>query len=60
MKLLDRNDPFFRRLWVRWITVLVPLGWGLFELVSGNPGWAILFLAAGAWAAWELFLRTAD
>ncbi len=59
-KLLDRNDPFFRRAWVRWVTVLVPLGWGVVELLLGNSGWALLFLAAGGWAAWELFLRAAD
>jgi hypothetical protein len=57
MPLLDPNDPFFARPWVRWTTVLVPLGWGLMELATGAPGWAMLFLAAGGYAGWVLILR---
>jgi hypothetical protein len=62
MKFLDPNDPFFRRPWVRWATVLLPLGWGLFELLwVGSPLWGMLFLAAGAYAGWMLFFqRDAD
>lgn len=56
MKLLDPNDPFFRHAWVRWATALVPLAWGVVELRLGNPGWALLFLAAGAYALWKLIL----
>lgn len=57
MRLLDPDHPMFRRAWVRWATVLVPGLWALMELASGNPGWAILFGAAAAYAAWELFLN---
>jgi hypothetical protein len=57
MKMLDRDHPFFRKAWVRWATVLVPLAWAGVEIWTGNPGWAILFGAAGIWAAWELLLR---
>lgn len=62
MKFLDPNDPFFRNPLVRWGTVLLPLGWGLFELLwVGSPLWGILFLAAGAYAGWMLFFqRDAD
>jgi len=60
MKFLDRNDPFFRKMWVRVVTVALPLGWGAVELATGNPGWALMFGAAGAWALYELFLRAAD
>jgi hypothetical protein len=56
-RFLDRDHPVFRRTWVRWATVLAPSLWAVFELWTGNPGWAILFGAAGAYAAWELFLR---
>lgn len=51
------QHPWFRPLWRRVLVVAVCLGWGLFELISGAPFWAILFLAMGAVAIWELFLR---
>ena len=57
MKFLDPDDPFFAHAWVRWLTVLLPLAWGLFEAFAGAPIWAILFLAAGAYAGWMLFFR---
>lgn len=58
MKFLDPNDPFFARPWVRWVTVLLPLGWGMFELFwVGSPLWGMLFLAAGAYAGWMLFFN---
>ncbi|MDM7932817.1 hypothetical protein [Tabrizicola sp.] len=58
MKLLDPDDPFFARPWVRWVTVLLPTGWGLAELFwIGSPMWGVLFLAAGAYAAWALLLN---
>jgi hypothetical protein len=62
MKFLDPNHPFFRNPLVRWITVLLPLGWGIFEFAwIGSPFWGILFLAAGAYAGWQLFFqRDAD
>jgi hypothetical protein len=59
-KLLDRNDPFFRRVWVRWLTVILPLLWGAVEFWHSQPFWGVLFIAAGVYAAWELLLRTAD
>lgn len=57
MKFLDRDHPFFAKPLTRWITTIIPMSWGLFELYLGNPGWAFLFLAAGGWAAWELLIR---
>lgn len=58
MKFLDPEDPFFRHAWVRWLTVLLPTGWGLVELIwIGQPFWAVLFLSAGAYAGWMLFVR---
>jgi hypothetical protein len=58
MKFLDPNDPFFRHAWVRWVTVLVPLGWGVVEFAYlGSPFWGILFLAAGAYAGYQLFFK---
>lgn len=55
-KLLDRNDPFFKKTYVRAITVGWPLAWGGVEFYNGSPGWAVVFAAIGAYAAWVLFL----
>lgn len=56
-KFIDRNDPFFRHAAVRALTVAVPSAMGMLEFLWGGPGWGIVFLAAGAWAGWELYLR---
>jgi hypothetical protein len=57
-KFLDPKDPFFKHAWVRWVTALLPLGWGLFELVwLEQPFFGILFLAAGIYAFWVLILK---
>lgn len=56
-KFLDRDDPFFAAPWRRWATTLLPLGWGLFEMWLEQPFWGILFIAAGAYAGWELILK---
>lgn len=58
MKFLDPDDPFFRRPLVRWLTVVLPTAWGIVEFaVMGAPFWGILFLSAGAYAGYMLFLR---
>ncbi|WP_415182906.1 hypothetical protein [Phaeovulum sp.] len=57
MKVLDRHDPFFAAPWRRWLTVLAPGVWAVFELMTGSPGWALMFAAISTYAAWELFLR---
>lgn len=60
MKFLDPNHPMFARPWVRWATVLTPAAWGAFELWQGNPGWALLFGAAAAYAFWMLIVTGPD
>ena len=60
MQLLDPNDPFFRKPWVRWATVLVAYGMGVAELMMGSPGWAMLFLAAGTFAFMVLIVKGPD
>lgn len=57
MRFLDPNHPFFRPVWVRWLTALLPMGWATFEMATGNVGWAILFGAAGAYAFYELVIH---
>ncbi len=52
----DLDHPWFRPLWRRLLVTGIALGWGLVELASGSPGFAILFLALGAYAAWRLFV----
>lgn len=56
MPLLDPKDPFFAKPWVRWVTAGVPLVWGVAEFAMGNPGWGLMFLAAGGYAAF-VFIR---
>lgn len=54
--LVDPNAPFFKPLWVRVLSVLLPLAWAGMELATGNPFWAILFGAAGGYLGLALFL----
>ncbi len=48
--------PFFKPLWIRILTVGFSIGWGLVELASGEIAFAMMFLAAGAYAAYRLFI----
>jgi hypothetical protein len=57
MKFLDRNDPFFRRTWVRVVSVAIPGVWAVVEFSLSNPFWGLIFAAMAAYAAYELFLR---
>ncbi len=57
MKFLDRDHPFFAKPVTRWLSTLLPLAWGGVEVWMGNPGWGMVFVAAGAWGGWELILR---
>ncbi|MCE5974872.1 DUF3329 domain-containing protein [Sinirhodobacter sp. WL0062] len=54
--MFDLDDPWFRPLWLRIAVVGVCIGWGIFEALGGNSGWAMLFLAAGGYAAWRFFV----
>jgi hypothetical protein len=54
-KFLDTDHPFFRPLWVRIVVVAVAAAWGILEIATGSPFWAILFLGLAAYAAWGFF-----
>ena len=56
MKLLDPTHPFFKPLWRRVLTVVLPALWGGVEVWNQAWGWAIMFLGAAAYAAYELFI----
>lgn len=50
------DDPFYRPLWLRILIAGICIGWGIFEFVIGTPGFAILFLAVGGYAAYRFFI----
>ncbi|NVO25755.1 DUF3329 domain-containing protein [Donghicola mangrovi] len=52
--MIDPDDPFFAPLWRRVVIVGLCLGWAVFEAVTGSPGWALMFGAAGLYAGWTL------
>ena len=52
----DFSHPMYRPLWVRLAVVGFSLGWAAVEALNGNPGWALLFGAAGLAALWGLFV----
>lgn len=55
MKLFELQIHFFRPLWRRILTVIVCFGWAGFEYVNGAPIWAAVFVALGAYAAYQFF-----
>lgn len=54
--MFDLQVPFFRPLWLRLVTVVVALGWAVFEVVTGSVGFAMIFAALGLYAAWQFFV----
>jgi hypothetical protein len=56
MALVDLNHPWFKHLWLRLAVTFVALGWGVFEFLTGEIFWSILFLSMGAWCATKFFL----
>lgn len=55
--MVDLKHSFFRPLWVRILVIVTVLGWGVFEYIQGNSGWAIIFSAIGIYAASGFFIN---
>ncbi|WP_200832629.1 hypothetical protein [Candidatus Halocynthiibacter alkanivorans] len=55
MALIDLDHPWFKRRWLRLTVTFVALGWGIFEFLTGEIFWSILFLAMAAWCATKFF-----
>jgi hypothetical protein len=55
-KFLDTDHPMFRPLWVRILVVAAAGAWGVVEIVTGSPFWAMIFLGLAAYAAWAFFM----
>ncbi|SDD20856.1 hypothetical protein SAMN05421538_101106 [Paracoccus isoporae] len=58
--LVDPNNPFFRKLWVRILCVVLPLAWAGVEFANGAVAWGMVFAAAGAYLFAVLILRGPD
>ncbi len=56
MKLIDTTHPFFRPRWIRVLIVAFCLAWASFEVSIGQPLWALLSGAIGAYCAWVLLI----
>ena len=56
-KFLDADHPMFAKLWVRWVTVLVPTAWAIFEASSEAWIWAFGFAGLAVYAFVILIVR---
>ncbi len=54
-KFLDTDHPAFKPLWTRVTIVAVTLCWGLVEIITGSPFWAMIFLGLGAYCVYAFF-----
>jgi hypothetical protein len=50
------DAAFYRPLWIRLGIVILSLGWGVVEVLTHSPGFAILFFAVGGYAAYRFFV----
>lgn len=56
MKIIDPHHPIFAKTWVRVLTVVTPALWALVEIYFQAYAWALLFIAASGYAAYELLI----
>lgn len=57
MQLIDPSHPLYKPLWVRILIVAVCFGWAGVETLGGQPFWAMISGALGAYSAWMLLLN---
>lgn len=57
--MFDTSHAWFRPLWIRVLLLALSGGWGLVELATGSPGFAVIFLGIAGWVLWALFLTYA-
>ncbi|MFK7853433.1 MAG: hypothetical protein AB8B79_04935 [Granulosicoccus sp.] len=50
----DLQVPFFIPLWRRVAVIACCLAWSIVEFANDSPSWAFVFVAIGAFAAWQL------
>jgi hypothetical protein len=55
--MIDPNHPFYEPLWRRVLIPAVCAAWAIFELIAGEPFWAVIVGAMGAYAAYKLFIE---
>ncbi|HEY8594969.1 MAG TPA: DUF3329 domain-containing protein [Devosiaceae bacterium] len=56
---LDSAHPFFRPLWRRIATLAVCVGWAGFEVIWGEPTWALVAVGLFAYGFWTLIVKFA-
>lgn len=55
LEFFDVQKPFYKPLWLRVALVGICAGWGLIELLGGQPFWALLFGVLGAYLTHQFF-----
>lgn len=55
--MIDPNHPFYQPLWRRVLIPAVCAAWAIFELVAGEPLWAVIVGVTGAYATYKLFIE---
>lgn len=56
MQILDPTHPFFKPLWRRVLTIILPALWGCVEAYNQSWGWAVLFLGSAVYLTYELLI----
>ncbi len=56
MSFFQTDHPMFRYALVRWVCVILPLGWAGVEFYMNSPFWGLLFGALGVSALWVLVI----
>lgn len=55
-RIFDVQSPIFRPLWLRIVIVAFTSCWTVFEAISGNTIWALIFGVAATYLAHQFFI----